>query len=310
MPKINQEQAAQIIENGIIDLLKVKFKQFDPHPIRVIQASKSLIGLNLKEPNMKLLDFISIYMEEFDGPFHYLPFDYNKDLNEVISIRDLEEAFLIKDRGNILDMFYQLSLVSSESHILEYLVEISLKQTGKSFLFIWSLYRSILFISNKDSKLFLNLAIDAILSDEFISLPNNDIKHKEDFESWHSRIIKLDCLSLEKLDLYSHLLEAYNSDLIRISKIKDLIKNLIFNSNKFECISHSSDGFFNDKYTHFLSKGRYWLLDFLNEQDQQTITPNLIIFLDSIRSLLRFSDKNDYKFICGQFEKWEILRGA
>ena len=310
MPKINQEQAAKIIENGIIDSLKIKFKKFDPHPIRVIQASKSLIGLNLKNPNMKLLDFISIYMKEFDSSFYYSSFDYNKDLNEVISIRDLEEAFLIKDRKNILDMSYQLSLVSSESHILEYLVEISLKQTGKSFLFIWSLYRSILFISNKDSKLFLNLAIDAILSDEFTSLPNNDSRHKEDFESWHSRIIKLDCLSLEKLDLYSHLLEAYNSDLIRISKIKDLIKNLIFNSNKFECISHSSDGSFNDKYTHLLSKGRYWLLDFLNEQDKQTITPNLIIFLDSIRSLLRFSDKNDYKFICGQFEKWKILRGT
>ena len=125
MPKINQEQAAKIIENGIIDSLKIKFKQFDPHPIRVIQASKSLIGLNLKNPNMKLLDFISIYMKEFDGPFHYSSFDYNKDLNEVISIRDLEEAFLIKDRKNILEMFYQLSLVSSESHILEYLVETS-----------------------------------------------------------------------------------------------------------------------------------------------------------------------------------------
>ena len=59
---MNHKEAAVIIENQIIDSFKIKIKNFQIHPTRLIQASKSLIGLNLEIPNQKLLKFnLSIF---------------------------------------------------------------------------------------------------------------------------------------------------------------------------------------------------------------------------------------------------------
>ena len=52
-------KAASIIEEQALKSLTYKTANFLNHPIRLIQASKSLIGLNLDEPNQKLLKFNS-----------------------------------------------------------------------------------------------------------------------------------------------------------------------------------------------------------------------------------------------------------
>ena len=53
---MNQLEAASIIEKQAIKSLAYKFDNKLIHPIRLIQASKSFIGLDLDNPNQDYFD--------------------------------------------------------------------------------------------------------------------------------------------------------------------------------------------------------------------------------------------------------------
>ena len=59
------------LETEIISLLshcmreKVDINNIQNHPIRVIEAAKSIIGLNLDNPSIRLLDYIKIKKDIF-----------------------------------------------------------------------------------------------------------------------------------------------------------------------------------------------------------------------------------------------------
>lgn len=291
---IDKIKAASILEKQINLSLNIPLVGLESHPIRLVQASKSLIGLNLDKPNEKLINFTSIYLESFNNPQYDFNLNSSDDLNPVVTIYDLERAFFSKDKELVLRLFNQLKLVSSEVHILEYLIEISLKQSGKSFLLIWSLYRSILFLSNKDSYRFIDLATDIILSDDFedTSISEQAININD--------IINYE-LSFYSIDLYAHLLEAYNSDLIRLSKIRVLITSFI--TRKFK--NYKANKFNMDNEVLFpdlLISGRKELLQFLETKDIMEINSTLILFLDSIRAIFRFLDNQNRKIVCFHFE--------
>jgi len=299
MTHIDKIKAASILENQIGFCLKIQLKNLEVHPIRLIQASKSLIGLDLNKPNKKLINFNSIYLESFNNAKYSSSSNFTDDLKPVISTYDLEAAFFKKDRLLALNLFHQLKLVSSEIHILEYLIEISLKQTGKSFLSIWSLYRSILFLSNKDTNMFINLAVDIILSDKF-----EDVNSSENNININN-IINYN-LSVSSIDLYAHLLEAYNSDLIRSENINSLIDSFV--KRKFKNYQSNNFNIDNDiLFSDLLIEGRKKLLNFIDKKNIANINSDLILFLDSIRSLFRFLGNKNHKIVCFHFEN--ILEG-
>jgi hypothetical protein len=154
----------------------------------------------------------------------------------------------------------------------------------------------VFFINQKDESFFLDLSIDAIFSDKFYS--NNS-----DLLVTNQKIIDYSNLSISNIDLFSHLLEAYNSNLVRSDKIKPLISNIIarkFNYDKKETVMDLNIDF---KYPQLFSIGRSWLLDFINNIDNNKITIELILFLDSIRCLYKFLNNSDYKLICIHFER-------
>ena len=293
---MNQLEAASIIENQALKSLMYKLTDIPTHPIRLIQASKSLIGLDLDNPNQKLLDFNSFFLKNDNSKYIKNKNYLDDTIKEVISIHDLEEAFANNNKTKAFDILHQLSKVSNPLHILEFLVEISLKQTGQSFLIIWSIYRICFFISQKDTNFFLDLSIDAILSDKF-SLKESDLL------PINNNAINYSHLSISNIDLFSHLLEAYNSNLVRFDRIKPLISNLIareFNYDKKGILTDLNIDF---KYPKLFNKGRSWLLDFINDIDHNNITIELILFLDSIRCLFKFLNNEDYKLICVHFER-------
>ena len=84
---------------------------------------------------------------------------------------------------------------------LEFLIEISLKQTGKSFLNIWSIYKSVMFLKDKNIDKFINVSVDAILEDDFRVIKNN--YDNVDIEN----LINLD-FTIDSIDLYAHLYEC------------------------------------------------------------------------------------------------------
>ena len=293
---MDQIEAALIIEKQALESLTYKVNDFLKHPIRLIQASKSLIGLDLDNPNKKLLRFNSDYLDNNK----YQKFDNRNfivnDLNEVINIHDLEKAFLDNDKDKVFEVLNHVSKVSSSLHILEYLIEISLKQSGNSFLIIWSIYRIIFFIDKKEVELFIDLSIDSIFEDKFENL---DSTYSQDFKD----IINFSNLSVLDIDLFSHLLELNASVLVRSDKIQSLIAGMI--SRKFDSNKNATFNFESQKleYVQLLKIGRPWLLDFLNKIDKNKITIELILFLDSIRCLFKFLDKKYYKSICVHFER-------
>ena len=73
----DKNELEQIVENQINETIKIRFDSSKTHPLRVIQASKALIGLNLDKPNQKLINFNNLYL-------HSLSSDYYKTSTVVI----------------------------------------------------------------------------------------------------------------------------------------------------------------------------------------------------------------------------------
>ena len=300
MSNINNIEAAKIIENNINLSFTFKYTDSQMHPIHFIQAIKALIGLNLDNPNRKLLDFSKSYFDKQAIDKYIFKSQAIQKVNPVVSLQDLENALKSNNRQSALDIFNHIKLVSSEIHILEYLIEISLKQSGKSFLIIWSLYKSVLFLKDKNIDKFKELAIDILLNDKFRDInQNNSITNINAF-------LKLD-LSIDSLNLYAHLNEAYKTDLIRSENIQKLIESLLV--HKFKDLKNNDylEKKYEPKYPELITKGRPYILDLINQMECK-LNVDIILFLDSIRTLFRFNDKKNHKLIIYHLEnKMESL---
>ena len=170
------------LEKNIINLLsrslekQVDIDDIESHPIRVFEAAKSIIGLNLDAPSNRLIEYIN--NKNLSG--NSLKSKSNIEKNpETVSIYQLEEAIDANDLIKSERLITQLLNLSDGRHILEYLLELSLKQRGKSLSVIWSIYKSIGFLgysSPKDVKNSLLIAIQCLIYDEYYSLEKNQIE--------------------------------------------------------------------------------------------------------------------------------------
>ena len=300
MSNINNIEAAKIIENNINLSFTFKYTDSQIHPIHFIQAIKALIGLNLDNPNRKLLDFSKSYFDKQAIDKYFSKSQTIQKVNPVVSLQDLENALKSNNRQSAIDIFNHIKLVSSEIHILEYLIEISLKQSVKSFLIIWSIYKSVLFLKDKNIDKFKELAIDILLNDKFRDInQNNSTTNINVF-------LKLD-LSIDSLNLYAHLNEAYKTDLIRSENIQKLIESLLV--HKFKDLKNNDylEKKYEPKYPKLITKGRPYILDLINQMECK-LNVDIILFLDSIRTLFRFNDKKNHKLIIYHLEnKMESL---
>ena len=300
MSNINNIEAAKIIEDNINLSFTFKYTDSQIHPIHFIQAIKALIGLNLDNPNRKLLDFSKSYFDKQAIDKYFSKSQTIQKVNPVVSLQDLENALKSNNRQSAIDIFNHIKLVSSEIHILEYLIEISLKQSVKSFLIIWSIYKSVLFLKDKNIDKFKELAIDILLNDKFRDInQNNSTTNINVF-------LKLD-LSIDSLNLYAHLNEAYKTDLIRSENIQKLIESLLV--HKFKDLKNNDylEKKYEPKYPKLITKGRPYILDLINQMECK-LNVDIILFLDSIRTLFRFNDKKNHKLIIYHLEnKMESL---
>ena len=270
MSNINNIEAAKIIENNINLSFTFKYTDSQIHPIHFIQAIKALIGLNLDNPNRKLLDFSKSYFDKQAIDKYFSKSQTIQKVNPVVSLQDLENALKSNNRQSAIDIFNHIKLVSSEIHILEYLIEISLKQSGKSFLIIWSIYKSVLFLKDKNIDKFKELAIDILLNDKFRDInQNNSTTNINVF-------LKLD-LSIDSLNLYAHLNEAYKTDLIRSENIQKLIESLLV--HKFKDLKNNDylEKKYEPKYPKLITKGRPYILDLINQMECK-LNVDIIIF--------------------------------
>ena len=75
-PDIPMDGMKSRMDDLFIFASQVKFG--DKHPLRVMQASKSLIGINLENPPRNLLKWLDDYIKDFNPNFNPpLPIDQN-----------------------------------------------------------------------------------------------------------------------------------------------------------------------------------------------------------------------------------------
>ena len=245
------------------------------HPLRVVQAVKSLIGINILSPNTKLLTWVKEYSSTLKvRPKSELMFKFG-ELEETITIHSLEMAIKGGNQKVAFSHLEQLSRVSDGRPILEFLLELSAQQSGVSFLFALTALRSNLFLANKKITALLMLCTQSILDDSFKEWGLNP--DSLDFES----TFELNC----------QVLQCHHEDLVRLIKIKPWLPTIS------EIINNTDDINNIDDPLNLLSIGRQGILDWIDKVELNVITPKIILTLDAYRSALKVTPQYAEKII-------------
>ena len=234
------------------------------HPLRVIQALKSIAGINLNDDIERLLLWGDEFLYNFKDSEKYNSKFKFSELNETISLRSIKSS--IKDCN--YDLSYQnleqLSRVSDGRPILEYFLELSLKQSGRSFLFIWTAMRTNLFLKNTKIVPILICCLESLLDDQFIASSNQTIFKSNTFA---------------KFEFLCHASQIRLEDMVRGVFINKLLPDL--------GLFRNFDIYEKNDFFKIQGNGRKGILNYLLKIDKKEITPNLIILLDAVRTGLK-----------------------
>ena len=132
---MNHTNNITILEDKMGSLLSDCLKQsiekdtLKHHPIRIAESAKSLLGLNLKNPNIEIINFLNKIplKKNSDSSFNY------DSTGETVSIYELKDAIEESDIKKCKQLVSNLIRLSDGIHILEFLLELSLlfKVIGK-----------------------------------------------------------------------------------------------------------------------------------------------------------------------------------
>ena len=286
------------LETEIISLLshcmreKVDINNIQNHPIRVIEAAKSIIGLNLDNPSIRLLDYIKI--KKTSANLLDVESDIKNEV-ETVSIYELEEAIDKNDLNESNKVILNLLKLSDGRHILEYLLELSLKQSGKSLSVIWAIYKALSFIgysSSLDVRNSLLIAAQSLIYDQYYSL---DSIETESLDSIFDR----SNLNDYELQIFGIIYELLNEKFIRTTSIKDRLesftKYFIFNLKQEDIKENKGKVSINTRY------------DLLKILEESEISDRNILNINALRACMKNSNKINKKKLTHYI--LSILRG-
>ncbi len=257
---------------------KLDVKNMINHPIRIAEAVKSMVGLNLDTPPINLINYIK------DNNLNISNDSKSENSNRVVntvSIYQLEEAIKKNNFNESVKIIDDLLKLSDGRHILEYLLEMSFQGTGKSLLIIWAIFKSLNFIgysSIDNVKNGLIIAVDSLINDLFIN--DKAIRDVEKVE-----IKYLDYLFNEfdlddfQLQVLGGLYEILNEEFIRDSSIRNSLdyfsKSLVSDFKKEKTINEE---------TSLIINNRKDLLELFNHID---INDKNILNINALRSYMK-----------------------
>tara|TARA_Y100000996_G_scaffold396385_1_gene362432 strand:+ start:5786 stop:6685 length:900 start_codon:yes stop_codon:yes gene_type:complete len=257
---------------------KLDVDNINNHPIRIAEAVKSMVGLNLDAPPINLINYIK------DNNFNIYNDSKSENLNRVVntvSIYQLEEAINQNDFNESIKIIDDLLKLSDGRHILEYLLEMSFQRMGKSLLIIWAIFKSLNFIgysSIDNVRNGLLIAVGSLINDLFIN--DKAIHHIEKVE-----IKYLDYLFNEfdlddfQLQVFGSLYEILNEEFIRNSSIRNsldyFLKSLESNLKKTKTINEE---------VSLIINNRKDLLELFNHID---INDENILNINALRSYMK-----------------------
>ena len=280
---MNIENAKDLINKLYFDSLHYTFEDVINHPIRILEASKSIIGINPKKPITKLLDYcqqrnLKIKSNIIDNQFSKL------QLPEVVTILDLELSLLKKDKKKSFINIYYLTKVSDGIQILEFLLEFSLRYCSKTYFLIWSVYRMQLFLGSEHILKSLIFCVEYIVKDIQYKRENKSINiDKYIFENSFSPKSFHDIFTLYRIS---------KEEFTRSMKIYPIIGSQINEFNKEDNVQ------FETKLLENQNKlGRIWIHRLIEKINENDLNDELILNLDVARGCIKILDSNKRKKI-------------
>ena len=137
------------------------------HSTRVIQALKSLLGIDINHPSEKLIDWGWDYLDDQNiFPKNHFRYSVVKP-KETIVLSNLGDQILLKNKDIAILELQDLCSVSDGGQIFEYLLEFSAEHYTSAIVFIWSACRINEFLNNKYSYQLLTLCVNSLMTKNF-----------------------------------------------------------------------------------------------------------------------------------------------
>ena len=265
---IKLDSAKEQIDSQLIKAIHSDSSATRYHPIRIIESLKSIIGIDINNPSLKLIEWGSSYLSNQDRlSKNYFKYKIEKP-KETIVLSDLKKEILLKNSGRAFKELQDLCLVSDGNQIFEYLLEFSINRHSRMISFIWSAYRANLFLNNKYSYQLLYLCVKNLIFHE------DYLQEKSIFQIENSFIIE----SIKK------------TPLVRENKI-----NKKLSSFTLEFLSSYNKDI---KFPiNVMKEGRVAILNYLNNLNSDKITKEMILFLDTCRMAIKDSDIKNHQII-------------
>ena len=253
------------------------------HPIRVVQACKSLVGINPENPPKVLLRWLERYLKCFNPSFNKPASDINEVSPEVITYSHLGNLIINKKQKEAYNYLGYLLQITGPNHIAEFLIELAASKSSGSLLFCWSAMRSIQFVGEQEGYPILYHCISRLLKEEEV-------------------IIESDGSALERYEICCHQFQIRESEMVRMAKIIPYFDQLIktiesnFIQSEFPDLPEKLKKMINQE-------GIRGIHAYLNGLKLEGINFELVLLLDALRSVLQFSGLSLDKILSGMFIK-------
>ena len=239
------------------------------HLLPVVQAGKSLIGINPIIPPKILLKWLEGYVKEFSmGKEEYIK-EIKQKPPEVIEITKLGELVNANQKTEALKYLQFLKQVANQEYIAEYLMELATSRSPFQLLFCWYIFKTIRHTENENRFLLLELGFSCLMDE-------NKNKNANQFE----------------LICYQN--QILNTAMIRSETIIPKL-NIMVEIAKTE-ISENGHTFILKELVPLINeRGEMGVWTFLSGLNMEELNPEVILRLDAVRSAVRYSsNKNDW----------------
>tara|TARA_B110000263_G_C15309958_1_gene512509 strand:+ start:2573 stop:3442 length:870 start_codon:yes stop_codon:yes gene_type:complete len=259
----------------------------DIHPVSLINSVKSIIGIDFNISHDLLLNYCINYSNSFQSVDSIGVFE-EMEVPAAVSFATLEESLINRDFDKSLKNVYSLLKVSDGKHILEFLLEFTLKYNNSVYSLVWSVYKMSLFLNHKNINDSIIFCLKYISDDEIGTKISENNELKIDFSKY-----VYSSKSIKKILIYYSILDE---DLVRIANISKYIKINTFRKFNF---SHYNKELV--VYDDQIKYGRKWISLYLENLKEDQLDVKLIITLDMFRGALKVSN--------GQYDKeiWNNL---
>ena len=271
---MNKEDLKNKIESFYVQSLNADI----PESFIVLDAIKSIIGINLDQISTNLLDWFSGYISTAKLSI-YEPKNFT-DTPGAISFYSLESALLENDKEGACEAIFYLSRVSEGTQIFEFLLEFSLKHTEFCFKYIWHILRLESFFDGKYRLESLNRCAELLVEEEYVEYTPSLLDCLSNWEDYLSLNIK----DQENVFLCYTI---YKSDLIRFTEIRKLIICRLDRLNKEECPKIDTK-----IKKEQITEGRFWINKYFSNLKIENIQLSQVVLFDKIRSCLLLSKED------------------